>query len=84
MTPDEASKFILKLMPLWVLLLVVGAASMQSAYGLDILTLLAQPWIEALFISIGLGGMPYAAFKRLVEKAQSILPVIQDLPSTRT
>jgi hypothetical protein len=63
----ETERQLMKLMPLWVLLIVFTAALIEAAYpGVDVFAKLSEPWVEMLFISIGLGGMPLAIVKRAI------------------
>jgi len=71
MNIEELTSFLMKLMPLWIVLLIFASATVQSFYpSVDIIGTLNEPWIEALLISVGLGGIPLAMFKRIVSGAK--------------
>jgi hypothetical protein len=59
-------------MPLWVILLVFASAGVEAAYpGVNIIDILSQPWVEALLVGTGLGGIPLSMFKRVVGDAKT-------------
>lgn len=72
MTEDK-SRVIMRLMPIWVLVLVFASAGIQAVYpSVDIISILDQEWIQMLLISMGLGGIPLSMFKRVVKDAKEV------------
>jgi len=70
---ETLTKGIMRLMPLWIILLIFAAALVDSMYpNADIIGVLSQPWIETLLVGAGLGGIPLSMFKRVVSGAKQI------------
>jgi hypothetical protein len=61
----------MRLMPLWIILLVFVTAILDAnTPGVEIIETLSSPWIEALLVGAGLGGIPLSMFKRVVSAAK--------------
>jgi hypothetical protein len=68
---EEITTSIMKLMPIWILILVFGSALVQAQYPtVNVIDILDKPWVQGLLISMGLGGIPLSMFKRVVKGAK--------------
>jgi len=73
MDEETLTKGIMRLMPLWVILLVFATAFVDAMYpSISMIETLSQPWVEALLVGAGLGGIPLSMFKRVVGGAKQI------------
>lgn len=69
----DATTNIMKLMPIWILLLVFVSAAIEAVNpSINIINILDKEWLQMLLISMGLGGIPLAMFKRVVKGAKEI------------
>jgi hypothetical protein len=73
MTENEIYKPILKLMPLWALLLAFGSGFIQAIYpSINLIDQLDQEWIKQLVLGTGLGGIPLSIVKSIITRSKGI------------
>lgn len=76
----DSTSHIMKLMPIWILLLVFISAAVEAVNpAINIIHILDKEWVQMLLISMGLGGIPLSMFKRVVKGAKEIDPEAIDL-----